>query len=156
VRFVADDGAFAVLDATTDDGEPVVVCGPLGHVGAGEGMQVRGAWRDHPRHGSQFHAASGRLAEPTSDEALLAVLAAVQHVGPTGAAYLLERHGPRVLEVVDADPHARLREVPGIGPVRIGPAVEAWREARALRAVRLFLDGHGVPAAVAARFVKAL
>src|SRR5690606_18706185 len=80
----------------------------------------------------------------------------VKHVGPTGAAYLLQRHGSSVLEVVDADPHARLREVPGIGPVRIGPAVAAWREARALRGVRMFLDAHGVPAAVAWRVIRAL
>lgn len=156
VRFATDDGGFAVLDAITDDGEPVVVCGPLAHVHAGDAMEVRGAWRDHPRHGRQFQVTDVRIAEPTSDAALMAVLSAVKHVGPKGAAYLLQRHGASVLEVVDADPHARLSEVPGIGPVRIGPAVAAWREARALRGVRMFLDAHGVPAAVAGRVIRAL
>ncbi len=156
VRFVTDDGGFAVLDAVSDDGEPVVVCGPLGHVHAGDAMEARGSWREHPRHGRQFQASDVRIAEPTSEAALLALLSAVRHVGPTGAAFLLQRHGADVLEVVDADPHARLREVPGIGPIRIGPAVAAWREARALRAVRLFLDAHDVPAAVAGRVIRAL
>ncbi|HEY8585003.1 MAG TPA: helix-hairpin-helix domain-containing protein, partial [Capillimicrobium sp.] len=156
VRFQTDDGGFAVLDATTDDGEPVVVCGPVAHVHPGDAMEVRGSWREHPKHGRQFQAEAVSVAEPTTDAALLAVLAAVKHVGPTGAVWLLDRHGPSVLEAVDADPHARLREVPGIGAARIGGAVEAWREARALRAVRLFLDGHGVPPAVAGRVLKAL
>lgn len=156
VRFATDDGGFAVLDAVTDDGEPVVVCGPLAHVHAGEAMEVDGAWREHPRHGRQFHVTDVRIAEPTSDAALLALLGSIRHIGATGAAFLLERHGGDVLEIVDADPHARLREVPGIGPVRIGPAVAAWREARALRAVRLFLDAHGVPAAVAGRVIRGL
>ncbi|MBX5442626.1 MAG: ATP-dependent RecD-like DNA helicase [Solirubrobacteraceae bacterium] len=156
VRFATDDGGFAVVDAVTGDGDPVVVCGPLAHVHAGDAMEVRGTWRDHPRHGRQFHAADVRIAEPASEAALLAILSSIRHVGPRGAAFLLQRHGTAVLEVVDADPHARLREVPGIGPVRIGPAVEAWREARALRAVRLFLDAHGVPAAVAGRVIRAL
>jgi len=156
VRFATDDGGFAVLDATSDDGEPVVLAGPLAHAHAGDAMEVSGAWRDHPKHGRQFQVRDVRIAEPTSDAALMAVLAAVKHIGPTGAAFLLQRHGAEVLSVVDADPHARLREVPGIGPIRIGPAVAAWREARALRAVRLFLDGHGVPPAVAGRVIRAL
>ncbi|UGS36721.1 SF1B family DNA helicase RecD2 [Capillimicrobium parvum] len=156
VRYQADDGDFAVLDAVTDDGEAVVVCGPLAHIHAGDAMEVRGTWREHPRHGRQFHVSAVRVAEPSTDAALLAVLAAVKHVGPAGAAYLLDRHGASVLDVVDADPHARLREVPGIGPIRIAPAVESWREARSLRAVRLFLDAHGVPAAAASRVLRAL
>jgi exodeoxyribonuclease V alpha subunit len=156
VRWQADDGDFAVLDAVTDDGDAIVVCGPLAHIRAGEAMEVRGAWREHPRHGRQFVVTSVRVAEPSGDAALLAVLSAVKHVGPEGAAFLLQRHGADVLDVVDADPHARLREVPGIGPIRIGPAVESWREARALRAVRMFLDAHGVPAAAASRVLRAL
>lgn len=156
VRFQAPDTGFAVLDAVTDDGEEVVVCGPLAHVGPGEAMEVRGAWREHPRHGRQLHVTDVRVAEPASDAALLALLGSVKHVGPAGAAFLLRRHGAGVLEAVDADPHARLREVPGIGPVRIDAAVASWREARALRGVRLFLDAHGVPAAVAARVVRVL
>jgi exodeoxyribonuclease V alpha subunit len=156
VRFATDDGGFAVLDATSDDGEPVVLAGPLAHVHAGDAMEVSGTWRDHPRHGRQFQVSDVRIAEPTSDAALLALLGAIKHIGATGAAFLLQRHGSDVLAVVDADPHARLREVPGIGPIRIGPAVAAWREARALRAVRLFLDSHGVPPAVSGRVIRAL
>ncbi len=156
VRFATDDGGFAVLDATSDEGEPVVLAGPLAHAHAGDAMEVSGAWRDHPRHGRQFQVREVRIAEPTSDAALLGLLSGVRHIGVTGAAFLLERHGSEVLAVVDADPHARLREVPGIGPIRIGPAVAAWREARALRAVRLFLDTHGVPAAVSGRVIRAL
>jgi exodeoxyribonuclease V alpha subunit len=156
VRFATPDGGFAVLDAVTDDGEPVVVCGPVAHVHAGDAMEVDGEWREHPRHGRQFQAARVRIAQPTTEAALLALVGSVRHIGATGAAFLVARHGTDVLEVVDADPHARLREVPGIGPVRIAPAVAAWREARALRAVRLFLDAHGVPAAVAGRVMRAL
>src|SRR5205085_7808183 len=87
---------------------------------------------------------------------LLGVLSAVKHVGPLGAGFLLDRWGAEVFEVVDADPRARLLEVPGIGKRKIGPAVESWKQARALRAVRLFLDSHGVPAPVAARAARAL
>jgi exodeoxyribonuclease V alpha subunit len=156
VRYATEDGGFAVLDVVTDDGEPAVVAGPVAHVHAGDAMEVHGSWRDHPRHGRQFQAVDVRIAEPTTDAALLSLLSGIRHIGATGAAFLLERHGSDVLAIVDADPHRCLREVPGIGPVRIAGAVTAWREARALRAVRLFLDAHQVPPAVSGRVIRAL
>ena len=156
VRWRAPDGDFAVLDGVTDDGEPVRVTGALAHVGEGETVDVRGSWREHERFGPQFLAEGVSVREPVSEEALIGVLAAIKHVGHRGAMWLVSEHGADVLAVVDEAPRARLREVPGIGPAKIGAAVEAWQEARALRAVRLFLDAHGVPAAVASRVARAL
>jgi exodeoxyribonuclease V alpha subunit len=156
VRWRAPDGAFAVVDGVTDDGEEVCVTGALGHVHEGETVAVGGAWREHERFGLQFCAEAVSLREPVSEAALLGVLGAVKHVGRRGAEWLLDRHGADVLEVVDASPRARLREVPGIGRARLDAAVTSWQEARSLRAVRMFLDAHGVPAAAAARVTAAL
>src|SRR5262249_58170986 len=60
-----------------------------------------------------------------------------------------------VVAVIDRAPERALREVPGIGAMRIGAAVRSWEDQGALRAVRLFLEEHGVPAAVAARIYRA-
>jgi exodeoxyribonuclease V alpha subunit len=156
VRWRAPDGAFAVLAGVSDEGEEVVVVGALDHVHEGESVAVEGGWQRHPRHGWRFVAERARVQEPASEQALLAYLGAVKHVGPRGAAWLLERHGPeQILAVVDRDPERALREVPGIGPMRIGAAVRSWEDQGALRAVRLFLEEHGVPAAVAARIYRA-
>src|SRR3954463_10447054 len=154
VRWSGDD--FAVLAALTDDGEEVTVTGPLAHVEAGEALEIEGDWRDHPKHGRQFAVERVRIAAPSSDEALLAYLASVKHVGPTGAAWLLERHGSSVLEAIDRDPGGRLGEVPGIGARRLPAAGKSWERRGSERAMRLFLDEHGVPAAAASRLVRAL
>jgi exodeoxyribonuclease V alpha subunit len=156
VRWKAPDGAFAVLAGVSDEGEEVVLVGALDHVHEGESVAVEGGWQRHPRHGWRFVAERTRVQEPASEQALMAYLGSVKHVGPRGAAWLLERHGPEaVLAAVDRDPERVLREVPGIGPARIGAAVRSWEEQGALRAVRLFLEEHGVPAAVAARIYRA-
>jgi exodeoxyribonuclease V alpha subunit len=155
VRWRLPDGDFAVLVGLTDEGEEVTVTGALADVQPGEVIDVRGEFRRHAKHGWQFAAEGVRVRAPVGEDALLAYLGAVKHVGPTGAQWLLERHGPEVLSIIDADPGARIREVPGIGPRRIGAAVDSWREQGALRALRLFLDSHGVPAAVAARVYRA-
>jgi exodeoxyribonuclease V alpha subunit len=156
VRWRLPDGDFAVLAGVTDEGEEVVVTGPLAHVHEGETVDVGGGWRRHAKHGWQFHAERVRVGSPVSETALLAYLAGVKHVGPRGARFLLDRHGAdAVLAEIDRDPSGRLREVPGIGPARIGAAVRSWEDQGALRAVRLFLESHGVEAAVAARIYRA-
>lgn len=157
VRWRAADGDFAVLDGVTDQGAEVTLTGPLAHVHEGETIDVQGTWRSHPRHGRQLHAERVRLRGAASTEALTSWLASVKHVGPRGAAWLVERHGPEaVLAAIDGDPAARLREVPGIGPRRLGTAVRSWEAQGAQRAVRLFLGEHDVPAAAAGRIARAL
>jgi exodeoxyribonuclease V alpha subunit len=154
VRFSGDD--FAVLAAVTDDGEEITLTGPLAHVHEGETLEVGGVWREHPKHGRQFHVQRVRTAAPTSEEALLTYLATVKHVGPSGAAWLIDRHGASVLQAIDADPGGRLGEVPGIGSQRLPAAVQSWERRAGERAIRLFLDEHGVPAAAASRLIRAL
>ena len=56
VRWRAPDGAFAVLDGVTEEGEEICVTGALGHVHEGETVAVGGTWREHERFGLQFAA----------------------------------------------------------------------------------------------------
>jgi exodeoxyribonuclease V alpha subunit len=155
VRWSVPDGDFAVLDAVSDDGEPVVLVGALGHVRGGESVAVGGGWRHHARHGWQFTVERVRILEPVSDAAVMAYLESVKHVGPRGAALLVERYGAgEVLAAIDRDPERVLRGVPGIGARRLGGAVQSWRDQRDLRELRLFLDTHGVDAASAGRISR--
>jgi exodeoxyribonuclease V alpha subunit len=157
VRYALEEGDFAVLAGVSDEGEEVILTGALAHVHAGESVDVAGDWRRHPRHGPQFAVERVRVREPEGETAVLAYLNSIKHVGIRGAAWLVERHGyDGVLDAIDRDPGQALREVPGIGARRIRAAVRSWEEQGTLRAVRLFLEGHGVPAAAAARIYRAL
>src|SRR5918998_149391 len=155
VRWSVPGGDFAVLDAICEDGEPVVLVGALGHVREGESVAVGGGGRSHPRHGWQFAVERVRILEPVSDAAVKAYLETVKHVGPRGAALLVERYGAgEVLGALDRDPERVLRGVPGIGAARLGGAVRSWRDGQELRELRLFLDTHGVDAASAGRIAR--
>ncbi len=155
VRWSAPEGGFAVVAALTDEGDEVTLTGTLDHVHEGETLEAHGAWRRHAKHGWRFEVQQARSLGPASDAALLNVLAGVKHVGPSGAQWLLDRHGPDVLELVDREPRACLHEVPGIGPARIGAAVRSWEKVRGRRALRLFLAEHGVPGSAASRIERA-
>jgi exodeoxyribonuclease V alpha subunit len=157
VRWRADDGGFAVLAAVRDDdGEEVVLTGPIAHLHEGDTVEVSGAWREHPKFGRQLHVVQVKVGAPASTDALLTLLESVKHVGPRGAAWLVERHGSEVLEIVDRDPGTRLREVPGIGKAKLKAAIASWQQQAGGRALRMLLAEHDVPAAVAARVHKAL
>jgi exodeoxyribonuclease V alpha subunit len=156
VRWRAEDGGFAVVAALDDDGDEVILTGPIAHLHEGDTVEVSGTWREHPRFGRQVHVEQVRVGPPAGEDAILALLATVKHLGPAGAAFLFERHGPDVLEIIDRDPGARLREVPGIGRARLRAAVASWQEQAGGRALRLLLAEHDVPAAVAAKVHTAL
>ena len=131
-----------------------MLVGALDHVHEGESVAVQGGWQRHPRHGWRFVAERARVEEPASEPALLAYLGSVKHVGPRGAQWLLERDGPEhVLARVDRAPTARCARCRASGGAdrRGGALVE---DQGALRAVRLFLEENGVPAAVAARIPR--
>jgi len=155
VRWSVPDGDFAVLDALADDGEEVVLVGPLSHVREGETVAVNGGWKRHPRHGWQFQASRVRVQEPVGDHAVRAYLESIKHVGPLAAIRLVKRFGAdEVLPAIDRDPQKILGSVPGIGPRRLVGAVQSWKDQRELRELRLFLDTHGVDAASASRIAR--
>ena len=154
VRYRADD--FAVLAAVTDEGEEAVLVGSLAHVHEGERLQAEGDWQTHPQHGARFRVRRTRLLAPSGEEGLVGFLTSVKGIGIRGAKWLVQQHGPAVLEVVDADPRERLKEVPGIGRAKLSAAVASWQELRGQRAARVFLEEHGVPAAAASRILKGL
>nr|MBA2348016.1 ATP-dependent RecD-like DNA helicase [Solirubrobacterales bacterium] len=130
------------------------VTGPLAHLQAGESAELRGRWRRHAKHGWQFHAEGVKLLEPVSNEALTAYLGSIKHVGKRGAAWLVKTHGSDVLRTIDEDPRGVLGKVPGIGRQKVGAAVRSWEDQSEQRAIRLFLEEHGVPAAAAGRVVR--
>lgn len=154
-RFRAPDGDFAVLVGVSDEGDEVLLVGPLAHVAEGEGVTVGGTWKRHDKHGWQFAVDRLRVMEAVSEQAVLAQLTAVKHVGSKGALKLLRKHGKDgVLKAIDENPERVLGAVPGIGPVRLESAVKSWRDQAGLREVRLFLDTHGVDAQAAARIAR--
>ncbi|HEY7932803.1 MAG TPA: ATP-dependent RecD-like DNA helicase [Solirubrobacteraceae bacterium] len=155
VRYRSPETDFTVLQALTEEGDEFVLTGALSHLHEGETVSLRGHWREHPKHGRQFHALQALTREPTSELALLGYLSQIKHVGPRGAAFLLDRFGSDVLQIIDREPHRSLLTVPGIGRARISAAVDSWEEQGAQREVRIFLAMHGVSASVAARIYRA-
>ncbi len=77
----------------------------------------------------------------------------IRGIGPVYAEKLVKAFGEEVFDLIESNPE-RLKEIPGVGPIRIQRIVAGWAEQKAIREIMLFLQSHGVSTARAVRIYK--
>src|ERR1700678_3348879 len=143
-RFANDATGWAVLEAIDDSGDEVVLVGPLYHLEERERARVVGTWQDDSRFGLQVKVTQADPLPPSDEQALLAYLVRVRHIGPRRAEKLLERHGESgVLEAIDQDPAGAFRRA-GLSGARAREAAQSWDGLRVTRRLHLLLAPHGL------------
>lgn len=135
--------------------EPITAVGNLIGLRPGELVRLTGKWVQDKRWGRQFQVQSYLPVKPGTVRGIERYLASglVPGIGKEMAKRLVRRFGLATLEVIETDGD-RLKEVPGIGPVRAQRIIAAWNEQREVKDVMLFLQTHGVSPAYAARIFK--
>ncbi len=133
----------------------VTVVGHAAEISAGEWVTMSGTWVNSREHGQQFKASFLRTSAPTTAEGIEKYLGSgmIRGIGPIYASKLVAVFGEEVFEVIEQTPE-RLREVPGIGPVRGQRISQAWADQKVVREIMVFLHSHGVGTARAVRIFK--
>ncbi len=133
----------------------VTVVGNLVSVSPGETLRLQGTWDTHPKYGEQFKISSYETIVPATAKGIERYLGSglIKGIGPVMAKRLVERFGTETLNVIETAIE-RLAEVEGFGRKRIDMIRSAWSEQREIRNVMLFLQGHEVSSAYAARIYK--
>ncbi|HWC86839.1 MAG TPA: AAA family ATPase [Solirubrobacteraceae bacterium] len=148
-RFANDATGWAVVEAVEDSGDEVVLVGPLHHLEDRERAHVVGTWQDDSRFGLQVKVTQADPLPPSDEQALLAYLVRVRHIGPRRAARLIERYGESgVLEAIDRDPSGAFLRA-GLSPRRAREAAHSWDGLRVTRRLHLLLAPHGLAYLVA-------
>ncbi|MCU0593983.1 MAG: ATP-dependent RecD-like DNA helicase [Desulfobacterota bacterium] len=135
--------------------EPVTIVGALLSPAPGEVLKMKGLWSTHPRFGRQFKVTSHQAVVPATVTGIRKYLGSglIKGIGPVMAARIVKTFGERTLEVIDK--HIEdLHQVDGIGTKRIEMIDRAWKEQKEIRNVMIFLQGHGVSPAYAAKIFK--
>jgi exodeoxyribonuclease V alpha subunit len=156
VTFHNPDNGFAVLRVQARGRRDLVtVVGHLPAAVAGEYVEASGAWVQDRDHGPQFKAAELRTTPPHTVEGIEKYLGSglVKGIGAHFARKIVEVFGERTLAVIDESP-SFLQEVRGIGPRRLQRIRESWQQQKAVRAILVFLQSHGVGTARAVRIYK--
>lgn len=149
------DSSFTVARFVTPGQEHVTIVGELVGVQEGLPLRLRGQWVIDRKFGRQFRVATYQLRSPETLLGIERFLASglIPGIGPELARRLVAKFGMETLEVIDRAPQ-RLTEVSGIGASRAARIAEAFAAHRHVQDVMVFLRGHGVSAAFAARIVK--
>jgi exodeoxyribonuclease V alpha subunit len=156
VTFHNPDNGFAVLRVQAVGHRGLVtVVGHLPSALTGEYVEASGVWVQDRDHGPQFKADQLRTHPPHTAEGIEKYLGSglIKGIGPHFARKIVEVFGDRTLAVIDESP-AFLGEVKGIGPRRLQQIRQGWNEQKAVRAIMLFLQSHGVGTARAVRIYK--
>jgi exodeoxyribonuclease V alpha subunit len=144
-----------LLPETARRSEPVTITGNLASLNVGETVRAQGRWVTHKQFGRQFAVEKFESVLPRSVVGIKKYLGSglIKGIGQTFADRIVEKFGERTLEVIDQF-SGKLREVDGIGPERAKRIKEAWTAQKSVRDIMIFLQGHGIGSAHAAKIFK--
>ncbi|MGH7275300.1 MAG: SF1B family DNA helicase RecD2 [Nitrospiria bacterium] len=133
----------------------VTIVGNLGSISPGETLRLHGQWTLHKKYGEQFQVERYETLMPATLSGVERYLGSglIKGIGPVYANRIVDAFGLETFRVIDEQP-ARLREVEGIGEIRLGKITQAWQEQKEIREVMIFLQSHGVSATFGIKIFK--
>ena len=133
----------------------VTLTGSLLDVPVGSVLLVDGDWRVDPKYGQQFVAQSWTEVMPATLYGIEKYLGSglVKGIGPAYAKAIVSRFGLETIDVIENDIE-RLLEVPRLGRKRMEKIRENWEKQKDIKEVMVFLQGHGVSTAFAAKIYR--
>ncbi|WP_286151584.1 ATP-dependent RecD-like DNA helicase [Duncaniella freteri] len=132
----------------------VTLTGSLLDVPVGSVLLVDGDWRVDPKYGQQFVAQSWTEVMPATLYGIEKYLGSGLVKG-IGSAYkaIVSRFGLETIDVIENDIE-RLLEVPRLGKKRMEKIRDSWEKQKDIKEVMVFLQGHGVSTAFAAKIYR--
>jgi exodeoxyribonuclease V alpha subunit len=155
VVFYNPENGYTVAKFLPDGGEEMTVVGNFPPLTPGEVLSVQGAWELNPRFGRQFKVDRFTLTLPASAGGIEKFLASglVRGIGPVLAKRIVARFGAGTIDVLTQDPE-RLREVEGVGAVKLKEIRRSWAEHQDIRDLIMFLQEHNVSTNLATKIYQ--
>ena len=156
VVFRSEETGFTVCSVKiSGQSTPATVVGTCQAIWVGESITAQGEWQRHRQHGFQFHAQSIVCVPPSSSKGMERYLASgmIKGIGKVNAGRIVQAFGKDTLHIIEKE-SKRLEEVEGIGLVRRQLIKTSWDQQKGMRDIMIFLQGHGIGTAQAARIFR--
>ncbi len=156
ITYHAEESGYTVARVQSPRArELVTVVGNFANIQAGQTLQLKGVWKNHPQYGQQFEVEQYTETKPATLTGLEKYLGSglIKGVGPVTAKRIVAHFGLETLEIIETKTE-RLIEVPGIGKKRVTMIQKAWEEQKSIKEVMVFLQGHGVSTTYAVKIFK--
>lgn len=134
---------------------PVVIVGLLPSPHPGETLILEGSWEVDKRFGEQFRFVKAETKAPSTVKGIEKYLSSnlIKGIGSEMARRITAMFRETTLDVIEKEPE-KLRNVPGIGPMRAVKISQAFSEQKDIRDIMLFLQSHTISPAYAYRIFK--
>jgi len=151
-----EHSGFAVLSIKPDKSTTsIVAVGSMIGVMPGEALRLWGKWQRKQPYGLRFQVENYVTRLPASVKAIEKYLSSglITGIGPVYASRIVNKFGESTIDVLDKEPK-RLLEVDGIGRKRFDLIVNAWKRQVRIRELMIFLQEHGISAALGKRIYR--
>lgn len=156
ITYQNPDNGYSVLKANVKGYDDLVtVVGNLLDANVGSVLLVDGNWKLDRKYGQQFIAEKWEETLPATVYGIEKYLGSglIKGVGPKFAKRIVTHFGADTLQIIEETPD-RLTDVPGIGDKRIEMIRKGWEQQKEIKNIMLFLQGHDVSTAHAAKIYK--
>jgi len=156
VTFRDEQSLYTVMRVKDNaSGDVFTAVGEIPSCSKGEEMLLEGAWRQHPKYGSEFRVERTTPLPPSTLEGIEKYLAssAIHGIGKGFAGKIVRKFGTKTLDVIEQTPE-KLLKIRGLGRSRLEKIVAFFKEREQERAVMLFLYSNGITPAYASRIFR--
>ncbi len=149
------ESGFTVAHLKSRDVGKTCIVGTFPALHAGEVVDCEGQWQHHPTFGRQFSVEQYVLKTPNDVIGIQKFLESglIKGIGPVFAERIVLCFGEKTLDVIDKHPE-RLLEVEGLGKKKLDKIISCWGDQKAVRAVMVFLRGHGISLSLAQKIYR--
>lgn len=155
IVFYNPENGYTVCRFLVESGDALTIVGSFPPLSPGEMLKVKGRWELNPRFGQQFKVEQFTLTLPASVQGIEKFLASglVRGIGPVLAGRIVACFGAGTIDILNKDPE-RLREVGGVGGVKLREIRRSWAEHQGIRDLIIFLQEHGVSTNLATKIYR--
>ena len=155
IVFYNPENGYTVGRFIVESGDALTIVGSFPPLSPGEMLKVKGRWELNPRFGQQFKVEQFTLTLPASAKGIEKFLASglVRGIGPVLAGRIVTRFGAGTIEILNKDPD-RLKEVEGVGGVKLREIRKSWAEHQGIRDLIIFLQEHSVSTNLATKIYR--
>ena len=156
ITFANEQNGYHVLKASGRDfPNGVTLVGNFCMIQPGEEIKAYGIWACHPTFGMQFQTSKYAVLKPATLKGIEKFLGSglIKGIGPVTAKRLVNTFGIDTLDIIENHPE-KLAECAGIGPGKADKISQGFFLHRSIQDIMVFLQGHGISTAYAARIFK--
>ncbi|MFQ6037421.1 MAG: ATP-dependent RecD-like DNA helicase [Candidatus Aminicenantales bacterium] len=155
IVFYSPETGYTVCQFSLPDGQRITIVGEFPPLSPGELLRVKGNWERNPRFGKQFRVESFLPVLPSSVRGIEKFLSSglVRGVGPALARRIVRKFGPKTIDILSCNPD-KLKDVEGIGPVKLRDIKTSWAEHENIRDLIIFLQEHNISTTLATKIYR--